>query len=72
MNVIAENIRMQAALIHAVQPMHEPQDLRPPSPLPRGLCQLSKNHMWGDASPELQKLAEKGNLQACHPLQPGL
>ena len=47
MNVVTQNIRMQAALIHAVQPVHEVQDLRPPSPLPRGLCQFSKNHMWG-------------------------
>ncbi len=45
--------------------------------LPRGLCQLSKNNLWGDARPELpelQKLTEEGNLQARHryPLQPGL
>ncbi len=63
---------MQAALVHAVQPVHEAQDLRPPSPLPRGLCQLSKNHVWGDARSELQKLMDKANLQARHPLQPGL
>ncbi len=72
MNVVTQNIRMKAALVHAVQPVHEAQDLRPPSPLPRGLCQLSKNHMRGDACSELQKLTEKGNLQARHPLQPGL
>ncbi len=74
--LVAQNIRMKAALVHAVQPVHEVQDLRPPSPLPRDLCQLSKNHMWGDAQQaqngsELQKLTEKGNLQARHPLQPG-
>ncbi len=38
---------MQAALVHAIQPVHEAQDLSPPSPLPRGLYQLSKNHMRG-------------------------
>ncbi len=53
MNVVTQNIRMKADLVHAVQPVHEAQDLRPPSPLPRGLCQLSKNHMWGDAWNEL-------------------
>ena len=72
MNAVTQNIRMQAALIHAVQPVHEAQDMRPPSPLPWGLCQLSKNNMCGDALFELQKLTEKGNLQARHTLQPGL
>ncbi len=38
MNVVTQSIGLQAALIHAVQPVHEPQDLKPPSPLPRGLC----------------------------------
>ncbi len=30
MNVVTQNIWMQAALIHAVQPVHEAHDLRPP------------------------------------------
>ncbi len=72
MNVVTQNIRMRAARIHAVQPVHEAQDLRTPSPLPQGLCQLSTNHMWGDAPSELQKLTEKGNLQTRHPLRPVL
>ncbi len=68
MNVATQNIRMQAALIHAVRPVLEAQDLRPSSPMPRGLCQLSKIHMWGDAPSKLQKLTKKGNLQARYPL----
>ncbi len=55
---VTKNIRMQAALVHAVQPVHEAQDLRPPNLLPRGLCQLSKDHMREDARSELQKLPD--------------
>ncbi len=66
MNVATQDIRMQAALVDAVQPAHEAlDDLRPPSPLPRG-------HVRRDALSKLQKLTEKGNLQARCPLQPGL
>ncbi len=70
MNVVTENVRMKATLVHAVQPVHEAQDLRPPSPLPWGLCQLSKNHMWGDARSELHELMEKGNLSGNQPAIP--
>ncbi len=71
MDVVTQHIRMKAALVHIVQPVHEAQDPRPPSPLPRGLCQLDKNNMRGDACYELQKLTGKANMQARHPLQPG-
>ncbi len=61
---------MQASCSHAIQPVHEAQNLTPPGPLPRELRQFSKNHMWRDATPELQKLPGKGNLHPAIPFSP--
>ncbi len=36
------------------------QGLKPPSPLPWGVCQLSTNYVWRDVPSKLQKPTEKG------------
>ncbi len=63
MNVVTQDIRMQATLIHAVQPVHEAQDLRAPSPLPRGVTNIhiySYLTLVSDSVYRMSDISQKG------------